>query len=200
MAKINLLPWREALKKQQQQNFVIALSMAVIVSCILFGLIYLYIEDQKDYQNRRNQYLKKEIVAVDQKIAAIKKIEAEKEKLRAKIEVIEDLQASRSEIVHVFDELRRITPKGIYLTRFIQLEDKLTLEGRSTADSEVSELMDAIVDSEWLALDGNGLKAIDARERSEEKKYSQFVILAKQLKKRDKKMQEGENGVKETNN
>jgi type IV pilus assembly protein PilN len=186
MVRINLLPWREALRKQQQQNFLIALALSVIVSCILFALVYSYIEDKKDYQLRRNQYLEHEILEVDKQIKQIKTIEAEKEKLRAKIEVIEDLQASRSEIVHLFDELRRIMPSGIYLTSFVQLGDKLTLTGQSTAASEVSALMDAIEASEWLALDGNGLKTIDAREQTDDKKkHSKFIILAKQLRKKD---------------
>jgi len=190
MARINLLPWREALREEQQKTFINALALSVLMTCLIFGLVYQYIEGRKDYQTIRNDYLKAEIAKVDEKIAEIKKITDKKEKLRDKIEVIEDLQASRSEIVHVFDELRKLTPEGIYLTNFTQKGDKLTLKGRLTANSEVSALMDAIVASEWMDLEGSGLKKIDGRARSETEKDSQFIILAKQIKKKDQQKED----------
>lgn len=186
MAKINLLPWREELREKQQKTLINALALSVLMTCLLFGLVYQHIEGRKDYQISRNNYLKAEIVKVDEKIVAIEKITDKKEKLRAKIEVIEDLQASRTEIVHVFDELREFMPEGIYLTDFTQQGDKLTIKGRLTANSEVSALMDAIVTSEWVDLEGSGLKKIDGRGRSKEEINSEFIILAKQLKKKDK--------------
>lgn len=194
MAKINLLPWREELKKQQQQDFITALVLAVLLTCLLFAGGYFYIEDRISYQNRRNNYLDAEIAKIEAKIKSINLIKDKKNKLRDKIEIIENLQASRSEIVHVFDELRKITPEGIYLTSFIQLEHKITLKGFLMANSEVPMLMDAIVKSEWLKLDGTGLKTIDGRERDEKEKYSQFVVLAKQVKRKDKKS-DAENNI-----
>ena len=190
MARINLLPWREELRQEQQKTFINGLALSVLMTCLLFGLIYKHIEGRKDYQTSRNNYLKDEIVKVNEKIAAIEKITDKKEKLRAKIEVIEDLQASRTEIVHVFDELRRLTPEGLYLTEFTQKGDKLTIKGRLTANSEASVLMDAIVASEWVGLEGSGLKKIDGRDRSEKETKSQFIILAKQLKKKDKQKED----------
>ncbi len=190
MARINLLPWREALREEQQKTFINALALSVLMTCLLFGLVYQYIEGRKDYQRSRNDFLKAEIVKVDEKIAEIKKITDKKEKLRAKIEVIEGLQSSRSEIVHVFDELRKLTPEGIYLTDFTQKGDKLTLKGRLTANSEVSALMDAIVASKWMDLEGSGLKKIDGRARSETEKDSQFIILAQQIKKKDQQKED----------
>ncbi len=190
MSKINLLPWREELREKQQKFFVNALVLSVLVTCLVFGGVYQYIEGKKSYQGKRNAFLEEKIAEVDKKIEEIKKIQAKKERLRTKIESIEGLQASRTEIVHVFDELKKITPEGIYLTEFIQLGDKLTFKGNSTANSEISALMDAIVDSEWLNLDGSGLKKIDGRKRSEKEKDSQFIIFAKQIRAKDKKKAE----------
>jgi type IV pilus assembly protein PilN len=187
MARINLLPWREALRQEQQKTFINALALAVLLTCFAFGAVYQYIESQKSYQGRRNAFLEKKIEEVNKKIEEIQKIKDKRDKLENKIEVIEDLQASRSEIVHVFDELRKVTPEGIFLTDFNQQGDKLMLKGRLTANSEVSALMDAIVESEWITLDGSGLKKIDGREHSEKEANSQFIILAKQLKTKDKK-------------
>ena len=180
MAKINLLPWREELREAQQKVFINVLAFSVLFTCFAFGGVYQYIEEQKDYQTTRNNYLEEEIKEVEKEIAEIEKIDSEKERLRNKIEGIESLQASRSEIVHVFDELRRITPEGIYLTDFIQHGKLLTIKGRLTANSEASALMDAIEESDWLMLDGTGFDEIDGRARSEKEKDSKFVILAKQ--------------------
>jgi type IV pilus assembly protein PilN len=144
MARINLLPWREELRKKRQQDFLIAMGAGAVVTCILFAIFYVYIEGLKDYQTRRNQRLKEEIVIVDKKISEVKEIEEKKSKLNEKISLIQSLQASRPKIVHVFDELRKITPVGIYVTSFIQKGNELTIVGKSQSNSRVSEYMNAI--------------------------------------------------------
>lgn len=204
MVKINLLPWREELYKHKQQEFLVSLGLAVVITCVLFALGYYYIEGRKTYQSQRNAYLEAEIVKLDKKIATIKDINTKKNQLRDKIKIIEGFQANRSEIIHVIDELRKITPRGISLTSFVQKKTKITLKGFLIANSEVPLLMDAIVLSAWLELDGTGLKAVDGREREEqkeneigqieEKKYSKFTILAKQVKKKDKNKEEDAEG------
>ncbi|MCK4493663.1 MAG: PilN domain-containing protein [Methylococcales bacterium] len=198
MVKINLLPWREELHKYKQQEFLVSLGLAILTTCFLFALGYFYLEGRKTYQAQRNAYLEEEIVKLDQKIATIKDINTKKNKLRDKIKIIEDFQANRSEIIHVIDQLRKITPKGISLSSFVQKEDKITLKGFLITNSEVpvTQLMDAIKQSSWLGLDGTGLKTVDGRKREkqkenaleqiEEKKYSQFTILAKQVKQKNK--------------
>ncbi|MCK5728403.1 MAG: PilN domain-containing protein [Methylococcales bacterium] len=204
MVKINLLPWREELQRYKQQEFLVSLGLAVVITCFLFALGYYYIEGRKTYQSQRNAYLEVEIVKLDKKIATIKDINTKKNQLRDKIKIIEGFQANRSEIIHVIDELRKITPRGISLTSFVQKKAKITLKGFLIANSEVPLLMDAIVLSAWLELDGTGLKAVDGRDRREqkeneigqieEKKYSKFTILAKQVKKKDKNKEEDAEG------
>jgi type IV pilus assembly protein PilN len=144
MARINLLPWREELRKKRQQDFVAAIIAGIIVTCILFAMVYAYIEGIKEYQTQRNQRLKDEITQVEKKIAQVKEIEDKKSKLNEKITLIQNLQASRPKIVHVFDELRRITPIGIHLLSFTQKGDEITMVGKSQSNSRVSEYMDAI--------------------------------------------------------
>ncbi|MCK5924289.1 MAG: PilN domain-containing protein [Methylococcales bacterium] len=204
MVKINLLPWREELQRYKQQEFLVSLGLAVVITCFLFALGYYYIEGRKTYQSQRNAYLEVEIVKLDKKIATIKDINTKKNQLRDKIKIIEGFQANRSEIIHVIDELRKITPRGISLASFVQKKAKITLKGFLIANSEVPLLMDAIVLSAWLELDGTGLKAVDGRDRREqkeneigqieEKKYSKFTILAKQVKKKDKNKEEDAEG------
>jgi type IV pilus assembly protein PilN len=150
MAKINLLPWREELRKQRQQDFLIVMGLSVFATCVLFGLVYMYIEGLKEYQQQRNNRLQEEITKVEKKLEQIKDIEDKKNALIKKIDLIQKLQESRPEIVHVFDELRKITPVGIYLTNVEQKDRNITITGKSEANARVSEYMKAIDSSQYL--------------------------------------------------
>jgi type IV pilus assembly protein PilN len=180
MAKINLLPWREELRKKRQQDFLIAMGASVGVTCILFGLVYLHIESLKDYQIQRNTRIKDEITMVEKKITEIKEIEEKKAKLNEKITLIQDLQASRPKIVHLFDELRKVTPVGVYLLSLSQKGSELTLVGKSQSNSRVSEYMNAIDKSLWLTAPKlkfvKGLGSIDVKNEES----NDFIMTLKQ--------------------
>ncbi len=150
MAKINLLPWREELRRQQQQDFFIGIGIGVAITCALLFGVYLYIDDLKEYQQRRNQMLNSEIAIVSRKIKEIRDIENRKNKLLTKIELIQKLQESRPEIVHLFYELAKITPDGVFLTRFTQSGKLLTFTGKAQSNARVSAYMRAIEKSHWL--------------------------------------------------
>jgi type IV pilus assembly protein PilN len=147
MAKINLLPWREELRKKRQQDFLVSMGSAVGFTCIAFGMVYMHIESLKDYQTQRNNRLKDEIASVEKKIAEIAEIEEKKLKLNEKITLIQNLQASRPKVVHLFDELRKITPVGVYLLSLTQIGSQITIVGKSQSNSRISEYMRAIEQS-----------------------------------------------------
>jgi len=178
MATINLLPWREELRKQQQQDFVSAIGAGVVVTCILFALVYFYIEGIKEYQQMRNQLIKDEIRMVDRKLKEIKDIEAKKNQLLTKIEVIQELQESRPQIVHLFDELPKSTPEGIFLTKFKQTGKTLTLSGKAQSNARVSAYMRGIDRSEWL--ESPVLQVIKGKGRVQSGQLNDFSMLAKQ--------------------
>jgi type IV pilus assembly protein PilN len=150
MAKINLLPWREELRKQRQQDFLIALGVSVLLTCILFGLVYLHIEGMKEYQQKRNDMVQLEIDEVKKIIKEIDNIESKKNTLNTKIDLIKNLQASRPKIVRVFDELRRITPIGVYLLSVDQKGGDITITGKAETNAKVSDYMKAVENSKWL--------------------------------------------------
>jgi len=150
MATINLLPWREELRTQQQNDFVMAIVAAIAMTCFIFFLVYMQIEGMKQHQQLRNQMIRNEIQVVDRKITEIKDIESKKSQLMTKIEVIQTLQESRPEIVHLFDELAKSTPEGIFLTQFRQTGKNLILKGKAQSNARVSAYMRAIEASSWL--------------------------------------------------
>jgi type IV pilus assembly protein PilN len=178
MAKINLLPWREELRAQKKQDFINAIGAAVVVTAIIFAGVHLYIEGLKAYQEQRNRIIQDEIALLDIKIAKIKTIEEQKSKLLTKIELIQKLQESRPEIVHLFDELPRVTPDGVILTEFTQKGAELTLEGKSQSNARVSAFMRAIESSAWLK--APTLDVIKSEEKVNPEQLSDFKMHAKQ--------------------
>ncbi len=185
MTKINLLPWREELLKKKQKDFFSGIVLSVLLGFIILGLLHTYIEGLNTYQNQRNQLLLNEIVVLDKKIVEVKSIEEKKRKLLAKIDLIQKLQESRPEIVHLFDEIPKTTPDGVFLTKFAQTGPELVFEGKSQSNARVSAFMRAIEASPWLQTPG--LTVIQSSNKSSPEKndteqLSDFTLHAKQEK------------------
>jgi type IV pilus assembly protein PilN len=188
MVKINLLPWREELRKKRQQDFIAGIGAGIVATCLLLVLVYMYIEGMKEYQGRRNTMLQSEITILDKRIQEIKDIEEKKNKLLTKIEVIQKLQESRPEVVHLFDEMAKTTPEGTYLTKFAQIGDTLTLEGKAESNARVSAYMRAIDSSPWLNTSVLGVIKGEGKNNGE---MNDFTLTAKQGKKTADKAQAG---------
>lgn len=150
MARINLLPWREELRKRQQQEFVAAIGAGVVTVCALMTLVHMHVGGLLDYQNQRNQFLQQEITALDKQIAEIKELEAKKNRLVAKMDVIQQLQGSRPEVVHLFDELAKTVPDGVKLDEIIQTDRDFSIKGIAQSNARVSAYMRNLDLSPWL--------------------------------------------------
>ncbi len=178
MARINLLPWREELRAQKKQDFLNALGAAVLCTMLVFGGVHLYINGLQKYQEQRNKILQDEIALLDVKITEISSIEEKKSKLLSKIELIQKLQESRPEIVHLFDELPKATPDGVFLTKFTQAGADLTFEGKSQSNARVSTFMKAIETSSWLQTPK--LDVIQSPDKAKSEQLSDFTMHVKQ--------------------
>ena len=189
MAKINLLPWREELRQQKQQDFVVAIVAGVFVTCVIFVFVYLYIEEMKDYQQSRNAILESEIKVVNRKIKEIKDTESKKNQLLTKIEVIQALQESRPQIVHLFDELAKSTPEGVFLTKFKQSGKSLTFTGKAQSNARVSAYMRGVDKSPWL--ESPVLQVIKGQGKVTSGQLNDFSMVAKQGENKPKKEREG---------
>ena len=127
MARINLLPWRAERRKLRQKEFVSMLGLAGIVALLVSFLVVMYFNGQLEGQQNRNAYLREQIVLVDQQILEIEELDKKKTNLLARKQVIEQLQASRSQMVHLFDQLVRTIPEGVRLSSIKQSGQILTL-------------------------------------------------------------------------
>lgn len=150
MARINLLPWRAERRKQRQKEFTLMLGASALGAVLLaFGISY-YFGMQIDGQHERNAFVEAEIAKVETQIKEIEELEKTKDRLLARKEVIEKLQASRSQMVHLFDSLVRTIPDGVVLTNIKQDDQLLTLEGRSQSNARVSTYMRNLEGSGWM--------------------------------------------------
>jgi type IV pilus assembly protein PilN len=150
MPRINLLPWREQERKVRRREFMVAAGGAVFAAVIFtLGGKLLY-SSWTDSQNEKNNLLKKEIVKLDAQIADIQDLENRKQRLVARMEIIEKLQRKRPEIVHLFDELVKTVPEGIYLTAIKQNGNKLEIHGVAQARKRGSAFMRNIDSSVWM--------------------------------------------------
>jgi type IV pilus assembly protein PilN len=151
MARINLLPWREKLRKQRQRDFGLVALAAVVVTAAGIGYWHFFNQGLIDHQKDRNRFIENEIAQVDKQIAEIRELERTREKLISRMKVIEDLQVSRPQIVHLFDELVTVIPDGAYLTSATQAGKGLVLDGQAQSNARVSTLMRNVDASPWMA-------------------------------------------------
>ena len=151
MVKINLLPWREERRQQLNKEFLLILAGGALLAVLSVALVMWLYNQSIDFQNKRNAYLKTEIAKLDKDIAEIKELESKKAKLLSRKEVIEELQGKRTQMVHLFDELVKTIPNGVFLESVKQQGNRLTLEGYAQSHSRVSAYLRAIEKSKWLS-------------------------------------------------
>ena len=151
MPRINLLPWREEQRRERKLAFLVALGGGTIAAGIVAFAAYLLMGSMVDAQQHRNEMLRVEIKQLDKQIEEINDLESAKQKFIARMEIIEKLQRSRPQIVHLFDEIVRTLPDGVYLTSVKQTDKaRLKFEGIAQSSTRVSAFMRNIDGSEWL--------------------------------------------------
>jgi len=150
MPRINLLPHREQARKVRRREFMVGAGGAVVLAIIVAGVGKVVYSSWIDAQNEKNNLLKKEIVKLDAEIADIQDLENRKQRLVARMEIIEKLQRKRPEIVHQFDELVHTVPDGVYLTSIKQNGNKVELKGVAQSSTRVSTFMRNIDTSTWM--------------------------------------------------
>jgi len=151
MANINLLPWREEERKELTQQFLIVMGIFAALVCAIIFSVHISISNVIDNQVSRNKVLEDEIGRLDLALKQIASLESTKEKLLARMDVIQSLQQKRPQIVHLFDEIVRTVPEGIYLISIKQKGTTLTIEGVAESNGRVSAYMRNIDASEWMS-------------------------------------------------
>ncbi|NOU01986.1 MAG: PilN domain-containing protein [Gallionella sp.] len=150
MMRINLLPHRAEKRRAKQIQFVALGVISVVLAGILVGAVQVAIDAKIAYQERRNAYLKQETAVLDKQIDEIKKLREQTQALLARKNVVEGLQSTRSDTVHLLDQMLRILPDGVYIKTLKQAGNQINMVGYAQSNSRISTLMRAIEDSPWL--------------------------------------------------
>ncbi|QMU62098.1 MAG: pilus assembly protein PilN [Gammaproteobacteria bacterium] len=178
MARINLLPWRETRRREQQKEFFTLMGLAGALCAAVVLLTHFEINGRIGHQEKRNQFLTNEIKVLDGRIAEIKKLDSTRQALIERMDVIQNLQAARPGVVHLFDELVKTLPEGVHLSSLKQSANNLQLSGKAESNARVSSYMRKIEDSEWLA--SPSLEVIETKD-TKLSRISSFSLTAQQI-------------------
>lgn len=151
MAHINLLPWREALKKERKRQFAVITAGSALLSVLVLVYVHMHMNNMITSQEARNKFLEGKIVDVETQIKEIETLESDKQNLLARMKIIQTLQGSRPEIVHLFQEMAQIMPEGVYLTQVNVSGNNIKVEGVAESNANVSALMRNIDTAAWMA-------------------------------------------------
>lgn len=154
MAHINLLPWRERLREERRREFLTTLVGVIIIAAGLVFLVDRYFNREIDSQIARNEFLRGEISELDAMVAEINELRQQKEDIRARMNVITDLQGTRPVIVRIFDELVRTLPDGVFYQNVERSDNTISIEGIAESYARITELMRRLDASDWF-MDAN---------------------------------------------
>lgn len=151
MARINLLPWREQLREERRKQFLVILGGIFVLSC---GAVFLgdqYLSGEITRQEARNAFIQQNIAQLDVRIKEISELKTRRQQLLARMKIIQDLQGNRPVIGHVFDQLVRTLPDGVYFRELKMQGDTLSISGEAESNNRVSNLMRNLDASDWFA-------------------------------------------------
>lgn len=177
MAKINLLPWRAEQRRERARQFYSTLILSMILTAMVMGVVHWTYVGIIEEQNQRNAYLDSEIKVLDKEIEEIEALEKQRADLEQRMNIIQELQQSRPLNVHLFDDLPRLLPEGIYLTEIVRKDNKLTIKGKTESSPRVAAFMRNIESSQWVG--SPDLDVISA-DRKSATPSSDFLLYAVQ--------------------
>ncbi len=151
MARINLLPWREQLREERKQRFLVTLAGSLVVAGGLVFLGDMLLNGAIDNQNARNQFIRSEITVLESRIKEINELQAQRQQLIERMKIIQDLQLNRPVIARLFDQMTRTLPDGLYYESVKMQGKTITIAGAAESNNRVSELMRSMDASEWLS-------------------------------------------------
>ncbi len=151
MAKINLLPWREAYRKEKKEQFLVVLFGVVVLSALLSYLWVMSVESAIENQGARNHMLDTEIAVLEKQVQEIAELKKKRDDLLTRIKIITDLEGTRPLIVRYFDDFAHAIPDGLYITLFARQGDLVSIEGIAESYNRVASLMRNLEDSDWFA-------------------------------------------------
>lgn len=184
MAKINLLPWREELGKERQQEFIGIIVAVALAASALVWFVTGNIEGQWKAQKNRNSFIQKEMAVLSEQISEIQQLRDKKDQLLERMKLIQDLQGNRPIIVRLFDEIARSIPDDLYFTSLDINGAQVTVQGRAKSNNRVAALMRNFDDSDWF--DAPNLISVKAEKGG----YNTFEVTMTQVDPKNAKQED----------
>jgi type IV pilus assembly protein PilN len=184
MAKINLLPWREELRKERQQEFIGVIVAVALAASALVWFVTGNIEGQWKAQKNRNSFIQKEMAVLSEQISEIQQLRDKKDQLLERMKLIQDLQGNRPIIVRLFDEIARSIPDDLYFTSLDINGAQVTVQGRAKSNNRVAALMRNFDDSDWF--DAPNLISVKAEKGG----YNTFEVTMTQVDPKNAKQED----------
>lgn len=185
MARINLLPWRDELREKRKKEFIaVSVGMALIGVLGVIGT-WMYFDNKLEDQNQANQLITTTNQSLDTQLKSLEGLQAQRDAIVERMKLIQGLQGQRPVAVRLVDELVRVTPSNIYITKFIRQGDKFTIEGRADSPNTVADLLRNLEASAWyrnafmnsfLAAEENKEKPASSLVPRPEDSYGSFVV------------------------
>ena len=183
MTRLNLLPWRDQRRKEQDRQLLsIAVGVWILMGLVIF-YAHLHVSGLIENQQKRNEFLDQETKKLDEEIKEIKELQAARAALLARMRVIQQLQSDRTQVVHLFDDLVRKVPEGVYIISFKQAGPVITLTGNAQSNARVSALMRNLDASDWYTKPD--LDVINVKAKGNER-VSEFTLRVNQKVKVEK--------------
>ena len=188
---LNLLPWREMRRKEQDRQLLAVLAGVAVLTGLMVFYAHLHVSGMIDNQVQRNNFLKQQITLVNKQIEEIKNLKKQRQALISRMNIIYQLQGDRTQVVHVFDELVKRLPEGVYFDSVTQKGKVITIKGTAQSNARVSALMRNLEQSNWFI--NPDLKVINVKTtKGAAERVSVFDMTVKQTDKRAKKDDEEE--------
>ena len=178
MARINLLPWREELREERKQRFLVTLAGVLVVAA---GAVFLgdqYLNGAIEQQNARNDYISKEVAVLDARIKEISELKTRRQQLLERMKIIQDLQGNRPISGRIFDQLAQTLPDGVYFNTVKMLGKSISIDGAAESNNRVSNLMRNLDTSPWMT--GSTLTQVKATTTGAVEQANVFQLTVQQ--------------------
>ncbi|ENW22509.1 PilN domain-containing protein [Acinetobacter haemolyticus] len=185
MAKINLLPWRDELREQRKKQFIaFCVGVAALGIASVFTA-WMYFDHKLNDQEQANQFIVSTNQNLDVQLKSLEGLQERRNAIIERMKLIQGLQGQRPVIVRLVDELVRVTPPTMYITKFTRTGDKFTIEGKAESPNTVAELLRNLEASPWyrnafmnsfLASEEKKDKAVSSLVPRVEENYGSFVV------------------------
>ena len=187
MAKINLLPWRDALREKRKKEFIAYCVGAALVGVLAVALAWFFYSQKLEDQEQANQLVVSTNQNLDVQLKSLEGLQEQRNAIVERMKLIQGLQGQRPVAVRLVDEMVRVTPSNMYITKFVRTGDKFTIEGKAESPNTVAEFLRNLEASAWyrnafmnsfLAVEEKKDKVASSIVPRVEETYGTFVVTA----------------------